>query len=140
MIEAPSLALPRTPRTNPIRSRVDWEAQRSAFLHDPGAFHAAIARSTIHWYDAALQAWIIWDAAALRWTGFRAATGQPVEVPYGAEYQPWKRTFNADDPPFYHWFEGGLTNACFNELDRHVMMGFGDEIAYILRVTVGIIR
>ena len=131
MIEAPSLALPRTPRTNPIRSRVDWETQRSAFLQDPGAFHGAIARSTIHWYDAELHAWIIWDAAALRWTGFHASTGQPVEVQYGAEYQPWKRTFNADDPPFYHWFEGGLTNACFNELDRHVMMGFGDETAYI---------
>ena len=131
MIEAPSLALPRTPRTNPIRSRVDWEAQRSAFLSDPGAFHGAIARSTIHWYDAALHAWIIWDGAAMRWTGLSASTGQPVEVPYSAEHQPWQRTFNADDPPFYRWFAGGLTNACFNEVDRHVMMGFGDETAYI---------
>ncbi|MEO1311805.1 MAG: AMP-binding protein, partial [Pseudomonadota bacterium] len=29
------------------------------------------------------------------------------------------------------WFEGGLTNAGFNEVDRHVIAGFGDETALI---------
>ncbi|MFV9503378.1 MAG: AMP-binding protein [Oscillochloridaceae bacterium umkhey_bin13] len=130
MIEAPSLAPPRAPRSNPIRSRVDWEAQRSAFLSDPGAFHGAIARSSIHWYDQALAAWITWDEVAGAWTGLDAASGAPVEVSYGPDHQPWQRTFSADTPPFYRWFEGGLTNACFNEVDRHVLMGFGDEVAY----------
>ncbi|HMQ29780.1 MAG TPA: AMP-binding protein [Chloroflexaceae bacterium] len=131
MFEAPSLAPPRAPRSNPIRSRVDWEAQRRAFLADPGAFHGAIARSAIHWHDAALGAWITWDEAAARWTGLDARTGAPVEVPYGPEHQPWARTFDGDTPPFYRWFAGGLTNACFNEVDRHVLMGYGDETAFI---------
>lgn len=130
MIEAAHLAPPRAPRSNPIRSRVDWEAQRAAFLADPGAFHGAIARSAIHWYDQALGAWITWDEAAARWTGLDARTGAAVEVPYGPDHEPWTRTLNDDTPPFYRWFEGGLTNACFNEVDRHVLMGFGDEIAY----------
>ncbi len=131
MIEAPSLAPPRAPRSNPIRSRVDWEAQRQAFLADPGAFHGAIARSAIHWYDAALGAWITWDEAGSHWTGLDGRSGAPAAVAYGAAHEPWQRTFNGDDPPFYRWFEGGLTNACFNEVDRHVLNGFGDETAYI---------
>ncbi len=131
MIEAPSLAPPRAPRSNPIRSRVDWEAQRQAFLADPGAFYGTIARSAIHWFDATLGAWIIWDEATARWTGLDAASGRVVEVSYGAEHQPWTSTFRGDEPPFYRWFEGGLTNACFNEVDRHVLLGFGDETAYI---------
>ena len=130
MIEAAPHAPPRTPRNNPIRSRAEWEAQRRAAAADPGAFHGAIARATIHWFDPALDAWIIWDEAAGRWSGLDARSGRPVEPPYGPDHQPWRRAFNGDDPPFYHWFEGGLTNACFNEVDRHVLMGHGDEIAF----------
>jgi acrylyl-CoA reductase (NADPH)/3-hydroxypropionyl-CoA dehydratase/3-hydroxypropionyl-CoA synthetase len=118
------------PRNNPIRTRADWEAQRKAFLEDPGAFHAAIARTAIHWYDAALDAWITFDEIESRWTGVDARSGAAVEVNYGADHEPWARTFNDDKPPFYRWFEGGLTNACFNEVDRHVLMGYGDEVAY----------
>jgi len=131
MIEAAHLAPPRAPRSNPIRSRTDWEAQRRAFQADPGAFFGAIARGAIHWYDPALKAWITWNEPENRWTGLDAATGAPVEVPYGAAHQPWARAFNDDNPPFYRWFEGGLTNACFNEVDRHVLLGYGDEFALI---------
>ncbi len=120
----------RQPRSNPILTRADWEAQRKAVLDNPGAFHGDIARSTIHWYDRKLNAWITWDEAQNRWAGLDAATGAAVEVPYGADHTPWQRALNDDDAPFYRWFEGGLTNACFNEVDRHVLMGYGDEVAY----------
>lgn len=132
MIEASTVAHParRRPRSNPILTRADWEAQRKAVLDNPGEFHGKIARSTVHWYDRALNAWITWDEAQGRWTGLNADTGAAVEVTYGPDHAPWKRALNDDNPPFYRWFEGGLTNACFNEVDRHVMMGYGDEIAY----------
>ncbi|MBO9341131.1 MAG: AMP-binding protein [Roseiflexus sp.] len=120
----------RPPRTNPVRTRADWEAQRQAALADPGAFHGAIARSAIHWYDRRLGAWITWDEEGGCWKGLRHSDGAPVDVPYGPEYEPWERAFNGDDPPFYRWFEGGLTNACFNEVDRHVLTGYGDEVAF----------
>jgi len=130
MIETASHAPPRAPRSNPIRTRADWEAQRRAFLEDPGAFHGAIARSVIHWYDAALGAWISWDAERGAWSGLDARSGAPVDVPHGAEHEPWRRTFDGDTPPFFRWFSGGLTNACFNEVDRHVLLGHGDEPAF----------
>ncbi|NTV63245.1 MAG: propionyl-CoA synthetase, partial [Oscillochloris sp.] len=130
MIETAPPASPRAPRSNPIRSRADWETQRTSALGDPGAFHGAIARSAIHWYDTDLNAWITWDEHIRCWSGLDARSGQPVAVTYPADYSPWQRDLNADSPPFYRWFEGGLTNACFNEVDRHVLLGFGDETAF----------
>jgi acrylyl-CoA reductase (NADPH) / 3-hydroxypropionyl-CoA dehydratase / 3-hydroxypropionyl-CoA synthetase len=130
MIDSTIQAPPRPPRSNPIRTRADWEAQRKAFLADPGGFFATIARSSIHWYDASLQAWITYDEAAQEWRGLDAHSGQVVSINYDGKHLPWQRTFDGDDPPFYRWYTGGMTNACFNEVDRHVLMGYGDEIAY----------
>ena len=28
------------------------------------------------------------------------------------------------------WFEGGMTNICFNAIDRHVQAGHGDQVAF----------
>ena len=35
-------------------------------------------------------------------------------------FKPWDRVLNADNPPFYKWFEGGTTNITYNCLDRHL--------------------
>jgi acetyl-CoA synthetase len=35
-------------------------------------------------------------------------------------YKKWRRVLNADQAPFYRWFEGGTTNLCYNCLDRHL--------------------
>jgi acetyl-CoA synthetase len=35
-------------------------------------------------------------------------------------YRKWRRVLNADNPPFYKWFEGGTTNISYNCLDRHL--------------------
>jgi propionyl-CoA synthetase len=43
----------------------------------------------------------------------------------------WTRVLDADNPPFYRWFEGGLLNTCFNAVDRHVQAGRGDQPAII---------
>lgn len=130
MIETVPDSSPRSPRSNPIRSRADWEAQRMHALGSPDLFHGSLARSAIHWYDSDLHAWITWDETQQQWHGLDAHTGQPVTPPYGPDHLPWQRSLNADDPPFYRWFEGGLTNACFNEVDRHVLLGFGAETAF----------
>jgi propionyl-CoA synthetase len=34
--------------------------------------------------------------------------------------KPFDRVCNHDNPPFAHWFEGGLTNLCHNAVDRHL--------------------
>jgi len=120
---------------NDIRTRADWERVRRACVADPGAFHGDLAKREIHWYDAALGgagAWITLDGSSGTWSGFDARTGAPVAVPYGAGHEPWERAFDDGDAPFYRWFDGGLTNACFNEVDRHVLAGHGDEPALLV--------
>ncbi|MBO9374270.1 MAG: propionyl-CoA synthase subunit Pcs, partial [Chloroflexus sp.] len=130
MIDTAPPAPSRAPRSNPIRNRQDWEAQRAAALADPGAFHGAIACTVIHWYDPQHNCWIRFNEENQRWEGLDAATGAPVAVDYPVDYQPWQKAFDDSEAPFYRWFIGGLTNACFNEVDRHVMLGYGDEVAY----------
>jgi hypothetical protein len=70
------------------------------------------------------------DATGL-WTGWNAVDGSVVTADLGDDFEPWQRAFNADDPPHWKWFEGGRTNACFNEVDRHVLAGFGSEAAFL---------
>ena len=43
---------------------------------------------------------------------------------------PWTTAFDDAEAPFYRWFAGGLTNACFNEVDVHVLAGRGRQIAF----------
>ncbi|WP_417278090.1 propionyl-CoA synthetase [Celeribacter sp.] len=42
--------------------------------------------------------------------------------------KPTKALFD-DKAPIYEWFSDGLTNTCYNAVDRHVEAGRGDEIA-----------
>ncbi|BAU29623.1 3-hydroxypropionyl-CoA synthetase /3-hydroxypropionyl-CoA dehydratase /acrylyl-CoA reductase (NADPH) [Aneurinibacillus soli] len=117
-------------KSNPILTREDWNKQRHLAEQDPGNFHGDIAKREIHWYDEQANAWMIWNDEHNQWMGLDADTGAPVTVTHSPAYEPWKTAFDDSDAPFYKWFSGGLTNACFNEVDRHVMNGHGDEIAF----------
>jgi acetyl-CoA synthetase len=44
--------------------------------------------------------------------------------------QKWTRVLDDDDPPFYKWFTGGTLNASYNCLDRHVIAGRGERVAF----------
>jgi acrylyl-CoA reductase (NADPH)/3-hydroxypropionyl-CoA dehydratase/3-hydroxypropionyl-CoA synthetase len=120
-----------TAHVNPLRSRADWDAHRAACAADPGAYHGKIAERTAHWFERSIGAWVTFDPARGVWTGFDATTGAPVTPTLPAGYAPWTAAFNDADAPFYRWFDGALTNACFNEVDRHVLAGHGDEAAFI---------
>jgi acetyl-CoA synthetase len=45
-------------------------------------------------------------------------------------FQKWDRVLDDDDPPFYKWFTGGTLNVSYNCLDRHVIAGRGDRVAF----------
>ncbi len=45
--------------------------------------------------------------------------------------QRWDRVLDDSKAPFYRWFAGGVTNTCFNALDRHVDGGRADQPALI---------
>ncbi|NJN99077.1 MAG: propionyl-CoA synthetase [Anaerolineales bacterium] len=46
-------------------------------------------------------------------------------------FKKWDRVLDDSNPPFYRWFSGGLTNSCYNALDRHVANGRADQPALI---------
>ena len=41
------------------------------------------------------------------------------------------KILNDNNPPFYKWFEDGVTNSCYNALDIHIDEGRGDKTALI---------
>ncbi|MCU1647556.1 MAG: acs, partial [Nocardia sp.] len=43
--------------------------------------------------------------------------------------QPWTRVLDWDDAPFARWFTGGKLNVAYNCVDRHVLDGYGDQVA-----------
>ena len=46
-------------------------------------------------------------------------------------YKKPSKILNSDNPPFYKWFEDGVTNTCYNALDLHIDEGRGDKLAII---------
>ncbi|MBS0636174.1 MAG: AMP-binding protein [Verrucomicrobia bacterium] len=118
--------------SNPILNRKSWLTARAEAEKDPGKYHGEIAKRAVFWFHPGLDGWIKRVDDNRVWVGFDAKTGQRLaKVDLPAEYNPWSRAFNDDDPPFYKWFQGGWTNACFNEVDVHVLEGRGDEVAFI---------
>ena len=41
------------------------------------------------------------------------------------------KILNKSNPPFYKWFEDGVTNTCYNALDLHIDQGNGKRIALL---------
>jgi len=79
------------------------EFREHALLNDP-SIYAQAARDP--------QAWWASQAEQLDW------------------FQRWSRVLDDDDPPFYKWFTGGTLNVSYNCLDRHVIAGRGDRVAF----------
>ena len=42
-----------------------------------------------------------------------------------------KKALSDSTPPFFHWFEDGKANTCYNSVDRHVLAGLGKKTAII---------
>ena len=46
-------------------------------------------------------------------------------------YKKPKKILNSDNPPFYKWYQDGVTNTCYNAVDLHVKNGKGKKTAII---------
>ena len=133
MLEASRHAAVPAALHNPVVTRHDWESMRAAVLADPGAFHGRVAAHTMHWFIADIGragAWLSRSDDG-RWTGWDAQSAEELAVDLPADFAPWTTAFDASEPPHWRWFVGGRTNACFSEIDRHVLAGHGDENALI---------
>jgi acetyl-CoA synthetase len=79
------------------------EFSERALLNDPSVYERAAADPLGWWSE---------QAEELDW------------------FQKWSRVLDDDDPPFYKWFTGGTLNVSYNCLDRHVVAGRGERVAF----------
>ena len=117
-----------------IKDRASFDTLRADCLDDPGRFHGNIAKRTICWFlpdEGSSGVWASFDDGHGRWLGWDAQTAEQVQLELPDEFEPWMRAFNDDHAPDWRWFEGAQTNVAFNEVDRHVLSGHGDEAALI---------
>jgi acrylyl-CoA reductase (NADPH)/3-hydroxypropionyl-CoA dehydratase/3-hydroxypropionyl-CoA synthetase len=115
---------------NTIKTKLDWEQQRYLAEIDPGKFHGDIAKKTIYWFNPEISAWIKYFDTDNKWHGYSNNTGLEVDCKLQKNYLPWHTAFDDREAPLYRWYSGAETNACFNEVDVHVLGGYGDEIAF----------
>ena len=105
------------------------------------SFWESTAAGTIHWYHAGLNAWLTKEAAeagpadpkADRWVGWKAdaAAGIVRAEQSLLRWTPWDAACDDASTPVIRWFHAAQTNAAFNEIDRHVLMGHGNSTALI---------
>ena len=81
----------------------------------------------IHWYDPQHKSWLTQNVES-EWTGW-STTG--TQLLTESPWTPWKSMLDQSDAPYQRWYSGAATNAAFNEIDRHVMDGFGPAAAII---------
>jgi acetyl-CoA synthetase len=79
------------------------EFREQALLKDPAVYEEA-ARDPQRWWAR--------QAEELHW------------------FRGWDTVLEDSDPPFYKWFVGGTLNVSYNCLDRHVLAGRGDRVAF----------
>jgi acetyl-CoA synthetase len=79
------------------------EFRERALLADPAVY----AQAEEDW-----QGWWVRQAEQLDWA------------------EPWKTVLDDSNPPFYKWFVGGKLNASYNCVDRHVLAGRGERVAF----------
>ena len=46
-------------------------------------------------------------------------------------YKKPTKILNSSNPPFFKWYEDGVTNTCYNAVDFHIDNGKGEKIAII---------
>ena len=47
-------------------------------------------------------------------------------------YEKPKKILNSSNPPFYKWFEDGVTNTCYNALDIHILSSIKEGFGMVL--------
>ena len=130
---ANSLSLPApTPvaRANSLTSAQRVAEARASCEADPETYHGDIAKRNLHWLHPTARAWLTLGADG-SWSGWNAQDGSPCSLSDGA-WTPWRRVLDDGKAPWFEWFVGAKTSAAFNEVDRHVLSGHGDETAFIL--------
>ena len=119
--------LPVDVRDNPIINMQKCEEIRAAYDGDFESSFAEQAAKSIHWYNSERKSWFHQNHSG-KWQGWRCVDVGPISL---EQWIPWDKVLDEDYKPCIKWFKGALTNAAFNEVDRHVLGGQGNEAAFI---------
>ncbi|MEL7045070.1 MAG: acetyl-coenzyme A synthetase N-terminal domain-containing protein, partial [Pseudomonadota bacterium] len=111
-----------------LNSANEEAAQREEASSDPGSYHGNIAARELHWFDG--RDWVRRNSEGT-WQGLDCGHDPSPKPAHPDEWTPWTQAFDDSAAPFYHWFGGAQTNACFNEVDRHVLEGRGGDTALV---------
>jgi hypothetical protein len=84
------------------------------------AFWAKCAARALHWYLPEPSCWLNCCDDG-EWHGWLSSCGSRTSMSFDASWAPWTRVVDAAEAPFVRWFCGALTNAAFNEVDRHLL-------------------
>lgn len=115
----------------PSENDIETVDERRHAEADPGEFHGHIAATELHWHIPETGRWLTLDPSQSAWQGVEADGREARDaLPHG-DWRPWERALDSSDAPFFRWFDGGETNACFNEVDRHLLQGNGARIAIL---------
>mmetsp|Transcript_72843 Transcript_72843/g.126442 ORF Transcript_72843/g.126442 Transcript_72843/m.126442 type:complete len:1630 (-) Transcript_72843:238-5127(-) len=137
-------------RKAPESAGIDYEKCHQRCERDSMRYHESVAAKNLHWYNSEEDSWLTWQPLGSNpvedhtdwafpggWRGWSlkdsAEGGSKVvmEAEGHKDWMPWRTALDDSAAPFYKWFVGGKTNACMNEVDRHVIGGHGDETAYV---------
>ena len=113
-------------------SQAGEDALRRLINDSPEEFFGDVARRNVHWYSADAQQWLSFNLAERCWAGFDAGSGETVAKGALPEQDnPWTQVLDEANTPYLRWFVGARTNASFNEIDRHILQGRGQNAALI---------
>ena len=127
-----SITLPApkpTARSNTLVTAESVAKARTTCESDPASYHADVAKRNLHWYHPTVKAWLTFSPEG-KWVGWSALDGSACELE-DSSWSPWRIALDDGKAPWYEWFVGAKTSAAFNEVDRHVLAGHGDETAFI---------
>ena len=103
--------------------------ERQRAIVDPGGFHGDIAAAELHWYDAASQRWLNCSPAEDAWHAIGESDGTLTAAEdLTGDWRPWREALDERRRPVFPLvLPAPMTNACFNEVDRHVLARHGES-------------
>ncbi len=112
-----------------ISSQLEEDKQRANLLAKPDDVFGAMASREVHWFDDSTNHWLQHDPSSNSWHGWDL---QGMDAKHqDPHWRPWEQVFDATYAPYFKWFQNGLTNACFNLVDRHVLSGKSNKSGII---------
>ena len=118
-----------------VHSQAEYKRVQSLHNARPTDVWRPAAMRRLHWHKG--DAWVC--EADRMWLGWWCSDAAPYSLPLD-EWEPCETLLDDADAPYVRWFVGASTSAAFNELDRHVLAGFGDETALIGEPDTGLPR